>query len=79
MPVFMDSHPLGKIPVVDLHELQTAPKDEFGVVHVNIHYNKNEDKVFCVLDAPDSESVRKHHEKFGINCEFITEIESTAK
>ncbi|MCH8906648.1 MAG: DUF4242 domain-containing protein [Candidatus Heimdallarchaeota archaeon] len=79
MPVFMDTHPLGNIPVADLHTLQKAPKDEFGIVHVNIHYSEKEDKVFCVLDAPDSEAVRKHHEAFGLNCEWIVQIESTAK
>ena len=41
-------------------------------------YNKEEDKLFCLVDAPDKESVRKHHEKFGTTCEWITEVETTS-
>ena len=28
-------------------------------------YNKEENKLFCLVDAPDKVSVRKYHEKFG--------------
>ena len=29
---------------------------------------------FCLLDAPDEEAVVKHHDKVGINCEWITKV-----
>jgi len=28
-------------------------------------YNKEENKLFCLVDAPDKVSVRKYHEKSG--------------
>jgi len=29
---------------------------------------------FCLLDAPGEEAVIKHHNKVGINCEWITRV-----
>lgn len=77
MPRYLDAHPLGQIHEKELHVLQELPEDEFGVVHVNIHYNKAEDRCYCLLDAPNIEAVKKHHIKAGIDCEFIVEVEST--
>jgi len=78
MPRYLDVHPLGKFTEEDLKKLQQAPKDEFGIVHVNLMHNKEEDKFFCLLDAPNEDAVRKHHEKAGIKCEWVTEVKTTA-
>ena len=77
MPRYLDGHPLGDVHEKELQLAQSLPEDEFGVVHVNIHYNKEEDRCYCLLEAPDKESVKKHHEKVGIDCEFIVEVNST--
>ena len=79
MPRYLDGHPLGDIKEGELSILQDLPEDEFGVVHINIHYNKAEDRCYCLLDAPNREAVRKHHEKAGVGCEFIVEVDSTVK
>jgi hypothetical protein len=55
-----------------------SPKDEFGVTHVNILFNPEADRVFCILDAPDKDAVEKHHQKAGIAPEWITEVKTTA-
>jgi hypothetical protein len=60
-----------------LRSAQDSPKDEFGVTHENIMYNEKEDKLFCLLDAPSKEAVEKHHQKLGIQCEWITEVKTT--
>lgn len=78
MPRFLDSHSVGELTDKTLKKLQNAPKDEFGVTHVNIMYNKAENKAFCLLDAPSREAVKKHHEKAGIKCDWITEVKTTA-
>lgn len=57
-----------------LRQAKNSPKDEFGVTHNDILYNKEEDKLYCILDAPNKEAVEKHHEKFGIKCDWITEV-----
>ena len=78
MPRYLDVHPLGNFSEETLHELQNLPKDEFGITHVNIMYNKQEDRFFCLLDAPSKEAVEKHHHKAGVKCEWITEVKSTS-
>ena len=52
--------------------------DEFGVTHHDIIYSEKEDKIWCIIDAPNKEAVRKHHEKAGIKPDFIIEVKTTA-
>ena len=67
MPKFLDVHSLKDLDEETLRKTQNLPKDEFGVTHDNILYNKEEDKFFCLLDAPDKEAVVKLHDKHGFN------------
>ena len=78
MPKFIDSHKMKGLDEETLRKLQTSPRDEFGVTHINLLYNKEEDKVFCLLDAPNKEAIKKHHEKAGVKCDWITEVKTTA-
>ena len=77
MPKFLDVHSLKGLDEEALRKTQNSPKDEFGVTHDNILYNKEEDKFFCLLDAPSKEAVAKHHEKHGFKCDWITEVKTT--
>ena len=79
MPKFLDAHPLNGASQETLMKLQDAPKDEFGVSHLNLIFNEDEDKVYCFLEAPDKEAIKKHHDKFGYKCEYILQVESTAE
>ncbi len=58
-----------------LKKIVNSPRDEFGVLHVNILYNKVENNAFCMLDAPNREAVVKHHVKLGQKCDWIMEVE----
>lgn len=78
MTLFIDEHSMDTIDEKTLNELQNSPRDEFGITHKNILYNKDEDKIFCILDAPNKEAVDKHHNKAGLKCESIMEVKSTA-
>lgn len=78
MPKFLDAHEMGHFDEEKLKQAQDLPQDEFGVTHENIIYNKEENKLFCLLDAPNKESVHKHHQKLGLNCNWITEVKTTA-
>ncbi len=78
MPTFLDSHDLKAADEETLRKLQNSPRDEFGVTHINILYNKEEDKAFCLLDAPSKEAVEKHHDKLGYKCDWIVEVKTTA-
>jgi hypothetical protein len=73
MPIFLDTH---KVPFTKKHlqELCKSPRDEFGVSHLDLLFNKEAN--VCVLDAPNQEAVKKHHGKANIDCEWIIEVET---
>ncbi len=79
MPKFLDSHELKRANPETLKKLQNAPKDEFGVTHLNIIYSEDEDRCYCFLEAPDKEAVVKHHQKFGYKCDFIMKVDDTVE
>jgi hypothetical protein len=78
MTRFLDVHSMKGLDEYILKKLQESPLDEFSVKHLNILYNPEADKCFCLLEAPTKEDVKKHHEKMGIKCEWITEVKTTA-
>ena len=80
MPVFLDAHSMKDFDEETLQKAQKSPIDEFGVKHLNILYNAEADKVFCLFDAPNKEAVEKHYEKkkYGIKSEWIMEVKTTA-
>ena len=61
-----------------LKKAQNSPVDEFGVSHDNILYNEKENKLFCLLNAPDKDCIDKHHQKLGVKCDWITEVNTTS-
>jgi Protein of unknown function (DUF4242) len=77
MPKYIDTHGMKPLDAAVLKRLQHAPADEFGVTHHDILFNEGDNKVFCVLDAPSAEAVRKHHAKAGIQCDWVHEVSST--
>jgi hypothetical protein len=78
MPRYLDVHTLGNFSEETLKKLQASPKDEFGIIHVNLIFNKEEDKFFCILDGPNKEAVQKHHQKAGLECDWVMEVKTTA-
>jgi hypothetical protein len=79
MPRFLDAHSMKDFDEETLQQAQNLPIDEFGVKHLNILYNSEADKVFCLLDAPNKEAVEKHHEnKYAVKCEWVMEVKTTA-
>ena len=79
MPKFLDSHPLKGTSPETLKKLQNAPKDEFGVTHLNLIFSEDEDRCYCFLEAPTKEAIEKHHHKMGFECDYILEVNSTAE
>lgn len=77
MPKFIDTHEMKPFTAEALKELQNAPPDEFGVTHHDIFFSEKENKIYCVLDAPNAAAIHKHHEKGGIKCDWVHEVEST--
>jgi hypothetical protein len=77
MPRFLDSHPMKGFDEPTLRKLQNAPKDEFGITHANIVFSEKENKVFCLLDAPDKNAVIDHHKKGGVTTDWVMEVKTT--
>jgi Nickel responsive protein SCO4226-like len=71
LPKFLDVHPMKGTTEETLKQIQMSPKDEFGVIHVNILFNPEADRVFCILDAPDKGAVEKNHQKLGLLVEKL--------
>jgi hypothetical protein len=59
LPKFLDVHPMKGITEETLNQIEISPKDEFSVTHVNILFNPEADRVFCILDALDKDAVEK--------------------
>ena len=78
MPNFIDSHAMKGVKKEDLKKLLDSPTDEFGVKHIDLIFNEEWDRMYCLLDAPNKEAIVKHHEKFGYHCDFVMEVESLA-
>jgi hypothetical protein len=52
MPKFLDVHSLKGFEEETLRKLQQSPVDEFGIIHLNIMYNKNKTSSFTFLMHP---------------------------
>ncbi len=77
MARFIDQHPMKPFTAEQLRGLQKMKTDEFGVTHHDIIFSEKENKIWCIIDAPNKEAVRKHHEKAGAKTDFIYEVETT--
>lgn len=75
MPIFIDGHNMKNLNPEDLEKAVNFPRDDFGVTHLEVFYNKNEDRLYCVLEAPNEEAIWKHHESLGLKCEFVTSVQ----
>ncbi|MGH9953301.1 MAG: nickel-binding protein [Nitrososphaeraceae archaeon] len=51
----------------------------FGVKIINTFYDTDSGTMFCLMDAPDRYAVEKHHFKFGIKCNWITQVKMIAR
>jgi hypothetical protein len=78
MPTYLDGHDLGNTTEEQIKKAQKAPADEFGITHKNMFYNLEENKFYCLLDAPSKDAIQKHHEKAGLKCDWITEVKTSA-
>ena len=77
MPMFMDFHdnlPLPGEVVEDLrNSARAGERDEFGVRQAELFYN-GDGKVYCLLEAPDEDAVRKHHAALDASCGPVHEV-----
>jgi L-rhamnose mutarotase len=76
MPLFLVQHPTC-FREETLKRAQNDSIDEFGVTHFNMFYNEKENVLFCVMNAPDKDSLAKHYAKSGTKYDWIVEVKAT--
>ena len=78
MPTFMDVHDHLLLPPEAIEEIGQATRagvaDAFGVRQIELFHNP-EGKVFCVLDGPDEDAIRKHHAALDVPCGEVHRVE----
>ncbi len=66
-----------KLPTEAIDQIAQDTKDGkadgFGVRQVELFHNAD-GKVYCLLEAPDAEAVRQHHEALGVPCGEVHEV-----
>jgi hypothetical protein len=77
MPTYMDYHDDLKLPAEAISEIGQGARDnatdEFGVRQIELYHNP-EGKVYCLLDAPSEDAVRKHHAALGVPCGDVHQV-----
>jgi signal transduction histidine kinase len=76
MPIFIDGHKMEGLDSIKLKKILRNPTDKYGVTHKDILYNEKENKLFCILEAPNKDAIVNHHHEVGIECDFIVETTS---
>jgi hypothetical protein len=78
MPLFMDVHNLPGVTapaVAEAHVKDLQTQDRYGVKYVSYWVDEAQGKVFCLVDAPDSEAAnRVHREAHGLVADEIYEV-----
>ena len=78
MPRLMDFHDDLKLPAEDIAQIAQdtweGATDEFGVCQVE-PYHDADGKVYCLLEGPDEDAIRKHHEAIGVPCGDVHRVD----
>lgn len=79
MPTFMDFHDDLKLPPEAIESIGQGTKDgvydEFCVRQLELFHNPD-GKVYCLLEAPDADAVRRHHAALDVPCGDVHEVSS---
>ncbi len=71
MALFMDFHGDLKLPAEAIAQIADDTRaeraDQFGVRQVELYHNA-EGQVYCLLEGPDEDAIRKHHAALDVPC-----------
>lgn len=81
MPQFMDFHQDLKLPPEAIAQIaddtRNSRSDQFGVQQLEL-YHSAEGQVYCLLDGPDEEAIRRHHAALGVPCFDVHQFDTLA-
>jgi hypothetical protein len=79
MPKFIDHHPDLRLSPEAIEALsgdaRSGRYDQFNARQLELFYN-SDGKVFCLVEAPNEEAVRRRHEALGVPCGEVYRVES---
>jgi Protein of unknown function (DUF4242) len=79
MARYMDHHEDLKLPTEAIERIaddaRNGRADEFGVRQIELYHNPD-GKVYCLLDGPDEEAIRRHHAALGVPCGDVHQVSS---
>jgi hypothetical protein len=77
MPRFMDFHDDLQLPPEAIEAIAQGTRDgatdEFGVRQVELYHNPD-GKVYCLLEGPDEDAIRKHHAALAVPCGDVHQV-----
>ena len=75
----MDFHPDLKLPADAIDQIADDTRhgraDQFGVRQLELYHNA-EGQVYCLLDGPDEEAIRRHHAALGVPCGDVHQVDT---
>ena len=79
MALFLDFHENLKLPDEAIAQIaedtRNAQADQFGVRQIELYHNPD-GKVYCLLEGPDEDAIRKHHAALGVPCGDLHQVDS---
>jgi hypothetical protein len=79
MALFIDFHENLKLPADAIAQIaedtRAARADQFGVRQVELYHNL-EGRVYCLLEGPDEDAIRKHHAALGVPCGDLHQVDT---
>jgi hypothetical protein len=77
MPKFMSSHtlPPGAMKREQIDQLAEAARNDKVIKPYRSFCNLSEGKIFCVMEAPDKQSLTAWFAKMNVPCDAITAVE----
>ena len=79
MPRFMDFHADLKLPPEAIEQIaddaRNGRADQFGVRQIDL-YTNSDGKVYCLLEGPDEDAIRRHHAAFDVPCGDVHQVSS---
>lgn len=81
MPLFMDVHEhvdgLTAEAVADAHKRDQAIQAEYGVNYLKYWFDEGSGKVFCLVEAPDSDAaIEVHRKAHGLLADSVTPVQA---
>jgi hypothetical protein len=79
MALFMDFHEDLKLPAEAIAQIaddtRNARADQFGVRQLELYHNAD-GVVYCLLEGPDEQAIRRHHAALGVPCGDVHRVQT---